>query len=100
MHAWIQLYERRLRRIAEDLSSLPPTATAAEKLREEQTQLERKIERRQQQRTNLLARTQRRKVTAPYKDIAALLNTSVGNIASQIARLRQELKERGLEGSR
>ncbi len=91
VHAWIQLYERRLRRIAEDLACVPPTTMAAERLRDEQAQLEHKIRRRQHQRTKLLAQAQRRKVTAPYKDIAMLLNTSVGNIASQIARVRQDL---------
>ena len=53
--------------------------------------VERKIQRRRQQRAKLLAQAQRRKVTAPYKDIAAMLNTSIGNIGSQIARLRREL---------
>jgi DNA-directed RNA polymerase specialized sigma24 family protein len=94
VQAWTQLYERRLRRIAEDLTALPPTSTAASRLREEQTELEQKIQRRQQQRAKLLLRRQRRKVTAPYKEIAALLNTSVGNVGSQIARLRQELQAR------
>lgn len=91
VHAWIQLYERRLHRIAEDLTCVPPVTIAAERLRHERTQMEQKIQRRQQQRTKLLAQARRRKLTAPYKDIAAVLNTSVGNIASQIARLRQEL---------
>jgi DNA-directed RNA polymerase specialized sigma24 family protein len=91
VQAWIQLYERRLRRIAEDITALPPTSMAAAHLREEQVDLERKIERRRQQRENVLARRQRRKVTAPYKEIAALLNTSVGNVGSQITRLRQEI---------
>ncbi len=91
VQAWIQLYERRVQRIVEGLASLPPSSTAAARLREEQAELERKIERRRQQRTKLLAQAQRRKVTAPYKDIAALLNTSVGNVGSQIARLRREL---------
>jgi len=91
VHAWIQLYERRLRRIADDLGSLPPAAVAAERLRQERVQLERKLQQRQRQRAKLAAQVQRRKVTAPYKEIAALLNTSVGNVASQIARLRQEL---------
>lgn len=91
VQAWIQLYERRIQRINEDLSALPPTAAAAEKLREERGQLLRKIERRRSQRSKLLAQSQRRKTTAPYKDIAALLNTSIGNIGSQIARLRREL---------
>lgn len=91
VQAWIQLYERRLRRIAEDLAALPPTSMAAARLREEQTELERKIEHRRMQREKVLARRQRRKVTAPYKDIATLLNTTVGNVGSQIARLRQEI---------
>jgi DNA-directed RNA polymerase specialized sigma24 family protein len=91
VQAWIQLYERRIQRINEDLTALPPTSTAAERLREERAQLSRKIERRRSQRAKLLAQSQRRKTTAPYKDIAALLNTSIGNIGSQIARLRREL---------
>ncbi len=101
VQAWIQLYERRIQRINEDLAALPPTNASSEKLREERSQLERKIERRRAQRTKLLAQAQRRKVTAPYKDIAALLNTSIGNIGSQIARLRRELmtKVKSVSGS-
>ncbi len=91
VQAWIELYQRRLRRIAEDFSALPPTSMAAQRLREEQAELERKIDRRQAQRAKLLARGRRRKVTAPYKGIATLLNTTVGNVGSQITRLRQEL---------
>lgn len=91
VQAWIQLYERRVQRINDDLAALPPTSIAAERLREERGQLERKVQRRRQQRGKLLAQAQRRKVTAPYKDIAAMLNTSIGNIGSQIARLRREL---------
>lgn len=91
VQAWIQLYERRRQRLLEDLNGLPPESTASQRLREEEVELQRKIERRRRQRTKLLDQTQRRKVTAPYKDIAALLNTSVGNVGSQIARLRREL---------
>ena len=91
VQAWIQLYERRVQRINDDLTALPPTTVAAEKLREERVELTRKIERRRGQRVKLLAQSQRRKVTAPYKEIASLLNTSIGNIGSQIARLRREL---------
>ena len=91
VHAWVQLYERRLQRIVQDLSCVPPATMAAERLRHERAQMEQRIQRRQQQRTKLLAQARRRKLTAPYKEIAAVLNTSLGNIASQIARLRQEL---------
>jgi RNA polymerase sigma factor (sigma-70 family) len=92
VQAWIQLYERRVQRIGDDLTSLPPNSSAAARLREERTEIERKIIRRRKQRAKLLEQTQRRKVTAPYKEIAALLNTTVGNIGSQIARLRRELQ--------
>jgi RNA polymerase sigma factor (sigma-70 family) len=91
VHAWVELYERRLRRITEDLTALPPGSTTAVRLREERADVERKIPRRRAQRTKLVARRQRRKLTAPYKEIAALLNTTVGNVGSLITRLRQEL---------
>ena len=94
VQAWVQLYERRVQRISDDLTLLLPNATAAARLREERAQLEREIERRRRQRTKLLSQAQRRKVTAPYKEIAALLNTSIGNVGSQIARLRRELLTR------
>jgi RNA polymerase sigma factor (sigma-70 family) len=91
VHAWIALYERRVRQITDELSQLPPTSAAAARLGDERTELERKVRRRHHQRETLLARSQRRKVTAPYKDIAALLNTTVGNVASQISRARKDL---------
>lgn len=93
VQAWIQLYQRRLRRIAEDLNSVQSESRAAAKLREEKVELERKIERRGRQRDKLVGQAKRRKVTAPYKDIAAVLNTTVGNVGSQIARLREELSQ-------
>ena len=91
VQAWIRLYDRRVQRISDDLASLPPTAGAAVRLRAELAQLEQKMQRRQQQRIRLMAQAQRRKVTAPYKEIAVILNTSVGNVCSQIARVRREL---------
>jgi DNA-directed RNA polymerase specialized sigma24 family protein len=94
VQAWIRLYERRVERISEDLASLPPNAGAAVRLRAELAQIEQKTHRRQQQRSRLLAQAQRRKVTAPYKEIATILNTSVGNVCSQIARVRRELMAR------
>jgi len=94
VHAWISLYERRLRRVSDDIGSLPPDNSAAQRLREEREILAAKVQRRHQQRAKLLVQRQRRKVTAPYKEIAAILNTSVGNVASLIARTRNEIAQR------
>jgi DNA-directed RNA polymerase specialized sigma24 family protein len=91
VQAWMQLYERRLRRLEGEMAARPTADLVTER-----TELERKLERRRQQRSKLLGRAKRRKVTAPYKDIAALFNTTVGNIGSYIARARQELRQRGL----
>jgi len=90
-HAWIQLYERRLRVIADRLADLPPRHTETGRLTDERGELERKLERRRRQRATLVTRLHCRKVTAPYKEVAAVLNTTVGNVASLILRARQEL---------
>jgi DNA-directed RNA polymerase specialized sigma24 family protein len=95
VQAWIDLYERRRQRIASDLAANAPNAPAASRLQEEQREVVRKIERRRKQQAKLVVQTKRRKVTTPYKEIADVLHTTVGNIGSQIARLRQELKEKG-----
>jgi len=100
VQAWIELYERRLQRITADLRSLPPNASAARLLEEERADIERKAERRRRQRGKVLNRRRRRKVTAPYKEIADLLNTTVGNVGSQITRARQKLTELARRGDR
>ena len=87
VQAWIQLYEHRLRGLRDGSSSLAA--------REECAELERKIARRCEQRDRLLGRLKAHKITVPYKDIAVLLNTSIGNVGSQISRLKQELQQRG-----
>jgi RNA polymerase sigma factor (sigma-70 family) len=94
VQTWIELYERRQERLAEDLRELPADSVAAARARRAFAQLDVQLRRRQRQRAKLRAQRQRRKITAPYKDIAAILHTSVGNVASQIARLRQGLMRR------
>jgi len=89
VQAWIALYERHIQQIAADIAVRPAKPAAA--MAEERRELEEKIHRREHQRGRLLERIRRRKVTAPYKEIAAILNTTTGNIGSQIARVRQEL---------
>jgi DNA-directed RNA polymerase specialized sigma24 family protein len=94
VQAWIQLYERRVARLGADLADVPPRSTRAEKLREEKAELERKLVKRRRQRVKLADQVRRRKTTAPYKEIAAVLATTVGNVGSQVARLREHLAGR------
>jgi DNA-directed RNA polymerase specialized sigma24 family protein len=89
VQSWIRLYERRLRDIDTELTAAG--SGASERLQRERTELQAKLERRQRQREKLSSDARRRKVTAPYKHIAALLNTTTGNIGSQLTRVRREL---------
>src|SRR5262249_40403487 len=91
VHAWIAVHARRLQRVAHDRDRLPPNSEAATRVRVTQERVTAQLRRHQRQRDALRAAQSRRKVTARYKDIAALLNTSVGNVASQIARVRQDV---------
>lgn len=93
VHAWIELYRKRLQRIAAELAVLPHDAAEAQKLRREKEELSRKLAWREQQRERLRQLARRRKVTAPYKEIARVLGTTVGNVASMIQRVRREIAE-------
>ncbi len=94
-HSWIEAYERRLRATEGELERAQPGAEKAAELERDRTQLERRVERRRQNRDSLLARVRGHRSTVSYKDIAALLNTTVGNVGSQVTRLRRELQRRG-----
>ena len=94
VHAWIQLYEHRLHELRSAAAGLAAAAGRAPE--EECAEIERKLGRRQSQRAKLVAQLKGHRVTVTYKDIAALLKTSTGNVGSQISRLRQELQKRGI----
>lgn len=98
--AWLELYERKRVRMAQELAALPATAQAREKLAAELEALDRRVAQRRHQRDRLIALSRRRKTTAPYKEIAELLNTSVGNLGSLVTRLRQELARKIDRGRR
>lgn len=91
VHGWVRLYQRRLARLQADGAHRAPESEAASKLDAERRELERKLAWRMDQRRRLWRQLQRRKVTAPYKEIARLLGTTVGNVASQILRVRREV---------
>ncbi len=60
---WILRYERDLHYAADALANLPPQSMRAERLRDQQAELERKRGWRQQQRERALAESQRATVT-------------------------------------
>ncbi len=93
VQGWIRLYRRRLARLNADAEGLNPHSPAAESIRTERRELERKLAWREEQRQRLVRQLQRRKVTAPYKEIARLLGTTIGNVASQILRVRKEVAQ-------
>lgn len=93
VHSWIQLYERRIAAIEADLAVAPASSPIAVRLLDERRELLRKLLARRQQRARITSDLRRRKITAPYKDIAALLNTSINNIASQLRRLKIDLSQ-------
>jgi DNA-directed RNA polymerase specialized sigma24 family protein len=88
---WILRYERDLHHAADALANLPPQSVRAERLREQQAELERKHVWRQQQRERALAESRRATVTLRYREIADILNAPVGSVSAQVTRLRQEL---------
>jgi DNA-directed RNA polymerase specialized sigma24 family protein len=91
VQGWIRLYRRRLARLCADQSAMDQSSASAGKIAAERSELERKLCWREQQRQRLVQQLRGRKVTAPYKEIARLLGTTVGNVASQILRVRKEV---------
>lgn len=93
VQAWLWVCEQRLQQVRAELQQHSPVQPPA-RLQALLARLEARAERGRHQRAKLLTQRRRRKITAPYKDIAALLGTTVGNVASQIARARQDLLRR------
>lgn len=94
VQSWIRAYERRLADIDRELAVASLAGRRRQRLQQEAAELRRKLIWRRRQRERLLQRVRRRKTTAPYAAIAEILGTSVGNVGSQIARLRRELEAR------
>jgi RNA polymerase sigma factor (sigma-70 family) len=97
VQGWLRLYDRGLRQVREQMAARIGQDNS--ELVAQAEELERKYAWRIRQRASLLARAQRRKVTAPYKEIAELLNVSVGTLGSRIKRLRDEIARAGIEMS-
>lgn len=99
IHSWIQLYEKRLHRIRQERSAAVPGSNRDKTLGEQEDTLLGRIDRRRQARENLVAKTRSHRAAVPYKEIADILNTTVGNVGSQVTRLRKELQKRSAKRS-
>lgn len=91
---WIVLRQRELHDTEEKLRLLGADETSAEgrRLVERRRDLEQALVKRTRQHERLLEQVRSAKMTTPYKDIARLLNTTVGTVCSRIFRLRERLE--------
>ena len=97
---WILLRQRELQETNERLRLLGSNhqSAAARRLVARRQELEHMLARRARQRAGLLEEIRGFKMTTPYKDIARLLNSTVGTVCSRIFRLRQRLEQRWNSG--
>lgn len=88
---WIECYEQQARALqARSGGNTRQERTTIDKLAD----LEERLRQRREQREKLLARLHQRKRTTPYREIAQLLNASIGTVSAQVTRLRQDLRRR------
>jgi len=101
---WILLRQKELQEINEKLRLLKKGEPSAgqNQLLSRQQEVERALAKRYRQREKIKKDIYSYKMTTPYKDIAQLLNLTVGTVSSRIFRLRerilQELGKRNLFG--
>ncbi len=90
---WILLRQTQLQEIERKvlLTQQRKAAVDLELLCSQKTELEHALRKRYRQKEKLLEEIRRYKLTTPYKDIARLLNTTVGTVGSRISRLRERL---------
>lgn len=90
---WILLRQKELQEIDEKilLKMQNKASIDVELLRSQKTMLEHALAKRYRQREKIIAEIRRYKLTTPYKDMAQLLNTTVGTVGSRISRLRERL---------
>lgn len=89
---WILLRQKELQEIDEKIRRMgeAPNATR-EKLLQRKHELEQALVKRSRQKEKALEEMRSYKLTTPYKDIARLLNLTVGTVCSRIFRLRERL---------
>jgi len=88
---WILLRQKELQEIDEKIRLLMADREGQNFLVEQKQELEASLEKRYRQREKLVEEIRTYKLTTPYRDIARLLNTTVGTVCSRIFRLRKRL---------
>lgn len=90
---WILLRQKELQQIQEKILLLNAQGRTMDQLplQQQQQEIEQALEKRYQQRVRVLEEFRTTKMTTPYKDIARLLNLTMGTVSSRICRLRQRL---------
>ena len=89
---WILLRQKELQEITEKIRRMGETPNATkEKLLQKKYELEQALIKRSRQKEKTIEELRSYKLTTPYKDIARLLNLTVGTVCSRIFRLRERL---------
>jgi RNA polymerase sigma factor (sigma-70 family) len=88
---WIRLRQTELKEIDEKIRLLMAGREGQDVLLARREALERALTKRYGQREKIVEEIRKYKLTTPYKDIARLLNTTVGTVCSRIFRLRERL---------
>lgn len=92
---WIVLRQKELQQINEKIHHMSVREADPDrvKLLDQKQTLEQALTKRYRQKEKLMVEIRRYKLTTPYKDMARLLNTTVGTLGSRISRLRSHLEQ-------
>jgi RNA polymerase sigma factor (sigma-70 family) len=90
---WILLRQEELQEIDEEIRLPITDRVRLNSLCDQKKVVEGALEKRYRQQDKLVEEIRKYKLTTPYKDIARLLNTTVGTVCSRIFRLRKRLGE-------
>ncbi|MGE0825307.1 MAG: hypothetical protein AB7G75_05880 [Candidatus Binatia bacterium] len=92
---WILLRQKEWQEINEKILLMEKQGNEKEKisLLQQRQEIEQALMKRYQQRERILADLRTNKITTPYKDMARLLNSTVGTVSSRICRLRERLMQ-------
>ena len=91
---WIRVRQKEVQDINEKIRSCMAVGKNCEPLLSQKEELERSLRKRYDQREQIIKKYQNSALTTPYKDIARLLNTTVGTVCSRMSRLRTRLLQK------